>query len=431
MKDINGLLVLAEAAFEDADWSLLTQYLQQIILGEEVNQEEIGRHHQKILAIALSVLEYGDFHQRWDVTKIFIRLGSISIKPLIEIIEDEDVEDECRWYAIKILGAMKNEDAIFSLTELLTNHNNQELKDMAAVALAEIGIPAIPFLTELLDQEETAFLAVRALAYIRHSETITPLLRMVESSASEMRSMVIEALGSFHDSRIAPILLKALDDIAPKVRKEAVKALGFRPELRDELDLVKHLESKLYDFNLDVCCAAADSLSRMDSSSAGEALFKVLVSPHTPIKLQLESIRALAWIGSESGLEYLSKALYKLEKEELCLEIFKVLGRLQKPRLAVLAPDILVDALVKKYIDIESQGIKNTIAFSLGQLGRIQAIEPLIMLLGDSDKSVRLHGMAALKNFQAIAIQSVVKQLTQGNRLNQDQKNALEELGFI
>jgi HEAT repeat protein len=427
VNDINQLLVLAEEALNHGDWSLLIQYLQQIILA---NPEEIAPKEQQVLAIALCALEYGDFHQRWDMTKIFIRLGSISIKPLIGIIEDEEVEDECRWYAIKILGAMKNEDAILSLIQLFTNHNNNELKEMAAAALGEIGVPAIPFLAELLHQQETIFLATRALAYIRHSETITPLLGIVESSPSEVRSMAIEALGSFHDPRIPPILLKALDDITHIVRKEAVKALGFRPDLQLEFDLVKHLESKLYDFNLDVCCAAADSLSRMHCLSAGEALFNVLISPHTPTKLQLESIRALAWIETESGLEYLGKALYKLEAEEICLEIFKVLGRLQNPKLTILATNILLDALVEKYITIQSKETKNAISLSLGKLGNILAIEPLIRLLGDSDKSVRLHALAALKNFDPHIIYGKVKEFVQVNDFNSDQKHCLEQLGF-
>ncbi len=427
MNNINQLLVLAEEALNDGDLSLLIQYLQQIILAKS---EEIAPKEQQILAIALSVLEYGDFHQRWDITKIFIRLGSISIKPLIGIIEDEEVEDECRWYAIKILGAMKNEDAILSLIQLFANHNNNELKEMAAAALGEIGVPAIPFLAPLLHQQETAFLATRALGYIRHSETITPLLEIVESPTEEVRCMAIEALGSFHDPRILPILLKALDDIAHTVRKEAVKALGFRPQSQVKFDLVKHLELKLYDFNLDVCCAAAYSLSRMNCLGAAEALFKALISPHTPAKLQLESIRALAWIETESALEYLDKALYKLDVEDIHLEIFKVLGRLQKPKLTIFATNILVDALVKKNISIQRKETKNAISLSLGKLGNIQAIEPLIMLLGDSDKSVRLHALAALKNFDPYVIHGKLKELSQIHDLNSQQKLYLQQLGF-
>jgi len=45
----------------------------------------------------------------------------------------------------------------------------------------------------------------------------------------------------------------------------------------------------------------------------------------------------------------------------------------------------------------QSPSVKQAIALSLGQLGDMQAIDPLIQLLADADAGVKLHVITALK----------------------------------
>lgn len=59
---------------------------------------------------------------------------------------------------------------------------------------------------------------------------------------------------------------------------------------------------------------------------------------------------------------------------------------------------------------IEHENIKSAIALSLGQLGEIQALHPLIQLLA-SDTGVRLHAIAALKNLAPDAAYEQLQQL--------------------
>jgi HEAT repeat protein len=49
----------------------------------------------------------------------------------------------------------------------------------------------------------------------------------------------------------------------------------------------------------------------------------------------------------------------------------------------------------------ESPPAKQAIALSLGQLGNVTAIEPLIYLLSDPDVGVRLHVISALKTLNS------------------------------
>jgi len=394
--NINQLLIQAQTAYEAAEWSSLIQYVQQLILADaHLHSEAVSLEY--LLELAIPVLEMGDFQQRWEITKVLLRLGSIAIPPLIDILEDEDAEEELRWYAARTLGEFQHPDAIAPLVELLKKGEDEELKAIAATALGQMGSLAITELSELLKQEDTKLLAVRSLAYIRSSETIMPLLSVVQDADVAVRATALEALSSFHDQRVPPVLLQALDDVAATVRRIAVLGLSFRPDLCAKLDLVARLQPMLYDFNIEVCSATAVALSRMGGDVAAHHLFTVLMSPHTPITLQLEIIRALVWVGTLSGLECLQQALAQTKSEILCQEIVTVLGRVEKPQLVTKATEILLDLLKSSHPATEIANIRSAIALSLGQLGNQQAILPLTNLAQDSNEQVRLHAIAALK----------------------------------
>ncbi|MGI8503026.1 MAG: HEAT repeat domain-containing protein [Hassallia sp.] len=410
MNNINQLLVQAQAAHDAADWSGVLQCVQQLILGEDSTHPEIVKNQEYLLELSLSILEMGDFQQRWEIAKVFVRLGNVAITRLIEILQDEDAEDDLRWYAVRILGDLKNPIAIASLVEFLKSSENEELKAIAAGALGQIGQSAIAALSELLTEEDTRVLAVRSLSYIRQTKIIAPLLTVVQDPLVEVRAIAIEALSSFHDPRVPPILLKALNDVAGAVRREAVLGLSVRSDLHQELDLVRKLQPRLHDFDLEVAQAAAIALSRMGSDEAAQHLFLVLISPLTPIKLQIEIIRALSWMKTSSSLEYLQQAFDQLSLETLWLKIVTVLGRVSDSTLTEKATVILLSIVRSQHPAVEIASIKSAIALSLGQLGNIKAIEPLISLLTDNNQLVRLHVVAALKN---LAPETAYQQLQQ------------------
>ncbi|MDP5338291.1 MAG: HEAT repeat domain-containing protein [Nodularia sp. (in: cyanobacteria)] len=424
VNNINQLLAQAQAASDAADWSLLTQYLQQLTLTVDSTHPEIVKNREYLLELALSILEMGDFQERWDIAKVLKQWGNTAIPPLIDILEDEDAEENLRWYAVRTLGEFQHPEAIVSLVDLLKTSENQELKAMAASALGQMGTAAITALTELLAAEETRLLAVRSLAYIRTQETITPLLSVVQDAQAAVRSATLEALSSFHDQSIPPVLLKALDDVAAPVRRAAVQGLGFRPDLCTELNLVAKLQPRLSDFNLEVCCAAAIALSRMGTDAAAQHLFQVLISANTPLKLQLEIIRALVWVETLSGLAYLQQALDQTTSETLWQEIITVLGQVQKPQLITPAAEILLAVLQSQHLVTVANPfgarIKSAIALGLGQLGNNQAVQPLILLLADANQMVKFNAIAALKKLDKEAAYQQLQQLANNSTLTPD-----------
>ncbi|HEY9812754.1 MAG TPA: HEAT repeat domain-containing protein [Candidatus Sericytochromatia bacterium] len=423
---ILNILSQAQTAAQQKDWSLVNQYLQQLITAKPEKNAEIASQLttaelEQVLYLALEVLNAGDFQERWDVAKVFPKLGENAIAPLITIMQDEDAEIELRWFAGRILAGFNHPTVVTSLIELIKTTDDEELVEMARTALTNLGSSAIDALTNLLAEEESRLLAVRSLAQIRSSQTITSLLTVVKDQNVTVRATAIEALSSFHDAIIPPILLSALQDLAAPVRKEAVVGLGLRPDLRDELDLVNHIKPLLYDFNIDVCGCAAIALGRLGTDDAATALFSILKSPATPEILQLTVVRALAWINTSYSLDCLRQGL--TSTPSVSQEIIMLLGRIEKP-LKSQAADILIDFFNSEQLS-QQTSLKNSLALALGQLGEIKAINPLIQMLADSDSSVQLHAIAALKTLAPQQAHQQLQQLAADPQLSVELKQGI------
>ncbi|MDJ0733614.1 MAG: HEAT repeat domain-containing protein [Nostocaceae cyanobacterium] len=388
---VDKLLEKATGATREGNCSLANQYLQQLSL-------ETTSQFQQALDIALAVLEQGDFQQRWDVAKIFPKFGAKAIPSLIAILEDEEVDLEQRWFAGRILGEFNHPDAIATLVNLLQNTEDEDLAGIAASALANSGQTAIEGLTNLLTHPNSRLLATCSLAQIRRPEIVPPLLTVVADEDVSVRATAIAALSSFRNPSIPPVLIAALDDIAAAVRKEAVIGLGLRTDLATELDLLNHIKPRLYDFNLEVCQQAAIALGRLGSDEAAAALFRVLESPATPIPLQMSLIQTLGWMATPASLQYLELSL-SLVASESVLEIIRVLGRTETKNLKTQAAQILLDFFHCGHAMVGKNPVKQALAHAWGQLASELAIKPLRKLQADSDVHVRLHAIAALKNF--------------------------------
>jgi HEAT repeat protein len=330
-----NVLEQAACAVEQKNWSLLNQCLQQLpvkrnIAGASGGKQQVDPDIDLVLTLALEILQTGDFHQRWEVAKVFPRLGSCAIAPLVDILADEAEEDrELRWFAARILGDFHAPEAITALVDVLKTNHREDLTAMAAAALASLGASsknatafrlAIDALTDMLERDETRSLAVKALSHIRHSETITPLLSVIRDKEVAVRTTAIEALASFHDDRIPPVLLDALKDTAAPVRREATIGLGFRAQLQEELELVAQLTKQLWDLNLEVCHAAAIALGRMGTDAAADALFAVLQKGNAPIALQVQIVRSLSWIETPKALIYLQEAIAQRHQSQVCIK---------------------------------------------------------------------------------------------------------------
>lgn len=428
----------AQIAAQQNNWSFVTECLHQLLQSNQKIGQYSGSvqprisknavkltsqklHHPQpdfsskqepkfLLDLALQVLEFGDFQERWEIAKVLPSLGNEAIAPLMEILQDEEADWELRWFTGQIISQFDRPEVINLLMDLVNDGTDEELSVMAAEALASIGPGAIDSLRELLNNDSSRLLAVRALAAIHHPEIIDSLLTVVNDPQGLVRTTAIAALSNFEDPRILPVSIAALADPLSSVRREATIGLGLY-SMRTGSDslpnqhhnLVDLLRARLWDVNLDVCQQAAIALMQVGTAGAATALFEVLKQPTTPVPLAVTVVHRLARISHPISLDYLQQALTFPFSSEVYRETIVALGRVEHPALTPQAAHILIDLLQGKIPlpVVEQPQIKQAIAIGLGQLGQSQAIDSLTQLLSDPDETVRLHAIAALKHFDS------------------------------
>ncbi len=397
---LENLDIIADAVTE-ANWILVNQQLQQLLDKNRVQAVEDGELEQAV-AIAIQILRVGDFQTRWDIAKIFPKIGKPVVVPLLEILSNEKAELEIRWFVLRILGEFNEPQIVISLVKLLEETEEEELAIASAQTLAKIGQPAIEALIELLKEEKTRLLAVKSLAQIRRLEVIEPLLCVVNDPIWEVRVTAIEALGSFHHNNLIPVFIAALKDTSFSVRKEAIIALKMRAYLKEEFDLVNYLQPLLYDINSEVCQQAVLAMGCMKDEAAIKALFDILNFKNTSLSLKQEAVRALNWNSSFLALDYLKDCLYS-DDIKLSQEIIAVLGRQESAELKSYSTQILIDLLKSDREIVHKSQIKQAIATSLGELGDSTALSYLDKLASDDDVKVKLYAKAAIKSVNKTA----------------------------
>jgi HEAT repeat protein len=373
----------AKSAADNGNWSISIDQLQQLSI-DQITDSEI------VLDLAIQVLTQGDFDQQWEIAKIIPKLGKIAIQPLLDLLNDSNIDLEDRWVVARILGDFHQPQVVTALIDLIQQQEDLELTEIATSALTKIGVPAISALTNLLDTADRTT-AVATLAQIRHSQTIEPLIQVIDDPDPQLRSLVVEALGSFHDPRIPPLLLTKLTDVAATVRKAAVTALCLRSDLAAELDLSQHLRPLLFDLNLAVCQATALGLARLPDRLNIEVLTAVLLSPQTPMELQSSVILALGWIGTIPAIDSLMAAFPHVAPS-LAPEIAIAIGKTEREQ--IYASHVLANHL--QILAPSATIIRQEIATALGNLGNPAIVPDLVGLLDDPDDRVKLYAMNAI-----------------------------------
>jgi HEAT repeat protein len=400
--DLPSAIVAANSGM----WSIVIDCLQNIPLKPEMGEAPAIwlERQERILDLALQVLLQGDFEEQWTIAKIVPKLGEIAVKPLLEIVNDSDIDLEDRWFVARILGDFKQPGVAIALVSVLQREEDPDLSAMITGALAQIGTPAIAALTSLLETPNR-HQAIAALAQIRHSQTIEPLLSAIDDANPQIRVTIIEALGSFHDRTILPILLAKLTDVVADVRKATVTALSLRGESAIDFDLIHHLRPLLYDLDLDVCTATALGLARIPDPQVVEILTEVTRSPHTPDVLRSAIILGLGWIGSKPAIASLVQMLTTAPavggtsaSRNRAKEIIVSIGKTDTER-EYASQQLVIYLHQGTSVSGKPQHsaiVKQEIASTLGNLGNIDVVPDLMQLLEDPDDRVRFQAIATI-----------------------------------
>jgi HEAT repeat protein len=369
---------------------------------------------QEIVA-ALDALRTGDFQARWDAAKQLEEYSEAIIPPLMRLLQESDADAELQWFIAKILGSLSHPEAIFALGQLLERSEDGEVRSIAAQGLATLGPDAIALLSQFLKDPQRQRMALQALAQIHRPEVVPLLLEVANANSAEVRSLVFEALDRFLDPRIVDVLLVGLNDASPAVRKTAIASLAVRTQEHPLEDLVGHLIPCLEDADLDVSIQAARALGRLGTEQGAIALIQKSCEPNLDPALQKTLIQALGWMGSPGALEGLITIWQKVAQQKPIPEMLLQAILSSIPSSAESAAWIL--EIMQSSTLGQIPTLRARAVLTLGRIGSPALLPMLMECLKDSDYTVRLHVVAALKQIDADLAYACIEQRLQDEEL--------------
>jgi HEAT repeat protein len=354
----------------------------------------------EILAWSLQVLTQGDFADSWQVAKVLPKLGDLAVQPLLDLLQNTELEAAIHWCIGRILGESHSPLVVAGVIEQLSQDPPAELAEILVRVLTDMGTPAIQQLTQLLAASHQRKATVLALGHIRHSQTIEPLISVVSDPDAAIRSVAIEALGSFHDVRVPPVLITALADLDSNVRRVAVISLGMRPDLAAKMQLVDRLAPLLQDLYPGVYLAAAVALGRMGSEAAAVTLGDCYQKNTCPADLRKQIVSAWGAIDLPITLSYLRQVLWSADVETAVVAA-RSLDRLksQQPAVAKLLAEYIQSPAANN-----SPRLRQELAAVLGNMPDLLGVEGIVWLLADLDERVRWQVIYCLRQggFKAV-----------------------------
>jgi HEAT repeat protein len=373
-----------QQAADRGDWEAVSEGL--LELNPSLDSAEI-------LAWSLQVLIQGDFADSWQVAKMLPKLGDLAVQPLLDLLQNTELEATTHWCVGRILGESHSALVVTGVIDRLNQDPPAELAEILVRVLTDMGLPAIQQLTKLLAIPHQRKSAVLALGHIRHSQTIDSLISVVSDPNAEIRRVAIEALGSFHDVKIPPVLVTALTDVDSNVRRVAVISLGMRPDLATEMQLVDRLTPLLQDLYPGVYLAASAALGRMGTESAAIALGNCYQKNTCPLDLRKQIVYAWGSIDLPITLNYLRQVLWSADDETAVVAV-RALDRLkdQQPAVAKLLGEYIQHPPANS-----SPRLRQELTVVLGNMPDLLGVENIVWLLADSDERVRWQAIYCLQ----------------------------------
>jgi HEAT repeat protein len=370
---------------------------------------------QEIVA-ALDALRTGDFQARWDAAKQLEEYGEAVIPPLLLLLQESEADAELQWFIAKILGSLSHPEAIVALGQLLERSEDEEVRLMASQGLANLGPDAIDLLAQFLQDPQRQRMAIQALTQIHRPEVVPLLIEAANTNSAEVRSLIFEALDRFLDPRIVDVLLVGLNDDSPEVQKTAISSLAVRtPEYPAE-DLVEYLIPCLEDSDLGVAIQAAKALGRLRTERGAIALIQKSHEPNLDPILQKTLIQALGWIGSSVALKGLRTIWQKVAPQKPLPEL--ILQEVLSSVPTSAESTEWISELVQSNILGSSPTLMSRAMMTLGRIGSPAILPLMIESLKDSDYTVRLHVVAALKQIDADLAYASIKQRLQDENIS-------------
>lgn len=296
--------------------------------------------------------------------------------------------------AAKVLGSIGGKEVIVPLQNALQDEDKWVRKN-AVEALGIIGDPASigPLINSLKDKEGHVVMeAAIALGKYKDPQSIDPLLEVLKNKEGYIyaRREAAIALGKIGDKKIVPELI-------PFLRREADLQLGVIEALGNftDPDLIQHLKPKLTHSNEFIRRQTVMTLGGIDDNQSIKLLISSFTDENASVrKAATEALDKLGWRpqADENG------AAYWIVKENWnqCVEIGE---KAIKPLIRILSEKDnrpLAEQNISSRVTQSFNDRKSAAAKTLGQIGLISAVNPLIKYLTYPDTGVRRQVVIAL-----------------------------------
>ncbi|HEY9070526.1 MAG TPA: HEAT repeat domain-containing protein, partial [Candidatus Ozemobacteraceae bacterium] len=397
--------------------------------------KDFGTHSIPFLMESLSS-EY--WMGRSLAARALTEMGSEAISPLTAALESQDKER--RFWAIKILGQMREPTALPEIRRFLTDQDS-EIRMAAVQALAGFpqsdtipllierfldpswvvrreacksliacGMPAVQALLSALGsvEEDVRYWALRALGDIRPAgifpeivkllrdrswtirktasdvlstfgdEALVELTGLAAEGDSEVRYWVLQALGKIGSNISLPLLFRALEDPSEAIRNSAQKALANYGTgiLDDLLALFKSDKRRLLE-------SVVQTLRQMPADAVVPRLCHALGKFDEHFSYWIR--RVLEGFPTASRKPVIQ--LLESKANEVRRQAIYVLGQIGRPEDA---------EIVTPHLKDEHWPARIAAAETLGVLGSPFAVEPLLDALEDDDEDLALAACKAL-----------------------------------
>jgi len=343
-----GAIPLLLRALGDMDWRVRKTAVEGLVAfgGDEVTKGLVQRLSAEDNAGA-----------RNSAIEALVQIGAIAVGPLLSLLDTRD--PDVRKFTVDVLGDIRDVRAVPGLLEKL-NDADENVRVATAEALGKLrdrrAVDALIGCLGSTDQSWLDYAAAEALGEIGDERALQPLIAAL--GRSSLREPVLESLGKIGNVNTLPPLISGLIDPLRIVREASVAALAavFRKSVSAERGkIVAAVREGITD-------SAVPFLEELIDTSGGE--------------LQKSAVAVLGWAGRPAAVPKLLSLLRDEEMEEPVAHALRDLGQ------------ACVPPLLERLGD-DNVLVRRAVAMVLGEFGRREAEDALLLMLGDENGHVR------------------------------------------
>lgn len=307
-----------------------------------------GLGTKRALAFTVNLLRYPDVKVRLEAAASIRRWGPAGYDAAFAGLENPEIS----WMCESIFA-----DLGTAATGYLLEKLQDRMPSIRARAAYVLGVTGDPAAAESLvaclkdPSREVRVQAIQALSGIRSEESLPKLLELFEEDDVELSEYILMAVEQF-GWRAAGVLELSLDSKSETLRAGAAMGLG-RIKLAETIPL---LIKALDDPSPMVRASAVRALGQFRDMRAAEGIIKAFSDPDKEVQ------------------EYASSSL------------------------AGFAPDI-VPVLIKE-LGAENPVVRRNVVSTLRKTGDKRALWPIVQMLNDTDRTVRMYAVTALMQFK-------------------------------